>query len=1120
MLHFLRRITFFVIATMLVQPTYAQFYNGSQTDFGKNRIQYQDFKWNYLRFDRYDVYYNMGGKEMAIWVARTAKNQIPVIEQFLDYPLDQRLQFIVYNKQEDFKQSNVGLVTDDGGANVGGTTRIVGQKVFLYFEGDHRMLEEQIRGGVAEVILNNMMYGGNTREVVRNSAVLSLPDWYTKGLISYIAKGWNADIDSRVRDGITNGSFRKFNHLTGEDATYAGHSIWHYVAEKYSPAVIQNILSMTRLSRNIESAFLFVIGVNIRVLTIEWQNYFLERYSSEDTTRTLAQGNSVVKRPKSSRVYSQAKISPDGRYITYSTNELGQTKLWLHDLTTGKRKRLLKQGQKIDRITDYTYPLISWHPSGKLLAYIYERAGETFLITYEIETGDRIEKPIVNFIKVIDFSYSPDGQNFVMSAVQNGQTDIYIYNASGGSIIAVTKDIYDDRYPRFVEGGRSIIFSSNRDNDTLKKDVSRDIVLPVTYDLFIYNVKTNSRILRRITNTPSVNETQAMPWDDTHFTYLSDQNGVRNRFVGYFDSTIAFVDTIAHYRYFAESFPITNYKYSIIEQDVAVANGRLAQIQFHNGYYRVYLQPTGDFAQLEKMKLKNTVHRNRVLELIRIDAELDSIGQLAKKEKKSSQQLQTIEAPKRQQPQDTAQIDINNYRFDNPKSQPPAQQQPPIPKDSTTRQPIAITDKPAGDTGQFKDPFLLPIVRNYYIQYSTEYVVSQFDNSFLNIGYQRFTGGSSPIFLNPGLTGLFKIGLSDLLEDHKIIGGVRLGGRLDNNEYLLTYEDRTRRLDKTWILHRQAFQNISGEGGLSKVHTHEARYGLRWPLTEVMSLRGQIGYRNDRQVFQATDFSALNKGNQYFNSANAKLELVFDNTIRRGLNLYNGMRFKVFAETFQGLDSLWGAKVETNRWFKNDLYVVGYDFRYYFRLHRELILAVRSTAATSFGNEKLIYYMGGVDNWLFPRFDQSVRVSTDQNYTYQTLVTPMRGFLQNIRNGSSFIMANAELRVPIFRYLLNRPMRSDFLNNFQIIGFGDLGTAWTGPNPYDERNSLNTTIIGAPGNPIVVILRNHKEPLVGGFGWGLRSRILGYFVRFDYAWGVEDRVILPRQLYLSFSFDF
>jgi hypothetical protein len=119
----------------------------------------------------------------------------------------------------------------------------------------------------------------------------------------------------------------------------------------------------------------------------------------------------------------------------------------------------------------------------------------------------------------------------------------------------------------------------------------------------------------------------------------------------------------------------------------------------------------------------------------------------------------------------------------------------------------------------------------------------------------------------------------------------------------------------------------------------------------------------------------------------------------------------------------------------------------------------------------------------------------------------------------------------LFRYLSTKPIRSDFLNNFQIIGFGDIGTAWNGPSPYSDDNSLNTTYIGAQGNPITVILKNQREPIIGGYGFGLRSRILGYFVRVDWAWGVEDGHVLPKNgdpnnrhkptmVYLSFSLDF
>ncbi|MBC7861528.1 MAG: hypothetical protein IAF38_01060, partial [Bacteroidia bacterium] len=103
---------------------------------------------------------------------------------------------------------------------------------------------------------------------------------------------------------------------------------------------------------------------------------------------------------------------------------------------------------------------------------------------------------------------------------------------------------------------------------------------------------------------------------------------------------------------------------------------------------------------------------------------------------------------------------------------------------------------------------------------------------------------------------------------------------------------------------------------------------------------------------------------------------------------------------------------------------------------------------------------------------------------------------------------------------MNRPIKTDFFNNFQIVAFGDVGSAWYGLNPYSEENTLNTNTYGDPGSPVQVTLFRQKEPIVGGFGAGVRSRIFGYFVRLDFAWGVDDKEIRKGMTMLSFCTDF
>ena len=123
-----------------------------------------------------------------------------------------------------------------------------------------------------------------------------------------------------------------------------------------------------------------------------------------------------------------------------------------------------------------------------------------------------------------------------------------------------------------------------------------------------------------------------------------------------------------------------------------------------------------------------------------------------------------------------------------------------------------------------------------------------------------------------------------------------------------------------------------------------------------------------------------------------------------------------------------------------------------------------------------------------------------------------------VRNGNNFVVWNSELRWPIFKYLLNRPIRSDFVQNFQIIGFGDLGMAWYDVNPYSDENVLNKNVY--VGNPVTLTIFNQKEPIVGGYGFGLRSRLLGYFIRVDFAWGVDDKKVQKGMTYLSLTTDF
>ena len=118
------------------------------------------------------------------------------------------------------------------------------------------------------------------------------------------------------------------------------------------------------------------------------------------------------------------------------------------------------------------------------------------------------------------------------------------------------------------------------------------------------------------------------------------------------------------------------------------------------------------------------------------------------------------------------------------------------------------------------------------------------------------------------------------------------------------------------------------------------------------------------------------------------------------------------------------------------------------------------------------------------------------------------------------MLFNGELRLPLIRYLYRGNITSNFLRNLQLVAFTDVGTAWTGTGPFSQQNSLNTEVVGGGTLPFRAVVTNYKNPFLIGYGAGARTMLFGYFVKFDYAWGIEDKFVSKPIAYLTLGYDF
>jgi len=1057
--------------------------------FGKNRVQYNDFYWEYYRFKRFDTYFYAGGRNLARNASKIIDEELKNFEKFFSHSLQYRVIFIIYNKHSEFKQSNIGLISGDENTNIGGTTRIIDNKVFIYYEGDHLQFRKQIRAALAEVFLTNMLYGGSFRQKVGSAALMNLPKWFTKGLVAYLAEGWSTEMDDRTKDLLERGKLKKINQLEDQDAIDAGHAVWNFIVNYYGEAVISNIIYLTRINRSPENGFVYVLGADMPALEYMWLDYYKKRYTQDSEGTTEIDKKDALFKPKKNRVYQQVKYSPDKKHIAYVTNYSGKRKIFIYDTQTQKAKKIIRLEHRLRQIVDYSYPVLAWHPSGKILAYISEEKGRLIMNFYMLETKEIKKRFMPYFDKILDFSYSDRGLDMVFSAVMNGKTDIYVYNLSAGAAKKITDDIADDLYPRFIDNSTKIIFASNRLSDTLKPDNSVNPELSPTYDLYIYDLKKKSNVLQNITNTPFYNEKMPIGIKKNTYLYLSDENGIYNKFIAKHDSTISFIDTTTHYRYYTITAPQTNNRRNINYYDIDNTNSETLEIMHYLGQDYLYEYET----QEQEIKLKPTVYRKNKNRWFH---KQDSLKQIKIQEEIHRQEIRDSLAKYHLVPHpDSVLVDINYYVFEREKENP--------------YHLVYGTDTAYNENKNQKPEW--PEQKIYFTSFYRNNMVTQIDFGFMNDSYQAYVPGA--YYFNPGFNVLTKIGVNDLFEDYRLTGGFRFAGDFNSYEYLISLEDLKNRWDKQYIYHRLSVTNYT-EGYIPfKVITNEVKFRISYPFNQVSSIRAMASGRSDRGIVLAYFVpQSLTAEDSYRFLGGLKVEYVFDNTIERSINIYNGLRFKIFGEYYQGISPT-----------TEQTYIWGADFRYYYPIHRSLILATRLATSASFGTGKLIYYLGSVDNWMnlsttLPTFDNSVRIDPNENYIFQAVATDMRGFIQNARNGTNFILANAEIRWPIFQYLANRTLNSQFINNFQIIAFGDVGSAWSGLHPWEGDNAYNEEVID--NNPIRIIINKNRSPFIYGYGFGLRSKLLGYFVRADWAWGVDSGAILPMVFYLSLSLDF
>ena len=255
---------------LCANDSYGQFHDGLLVEYGKNRVQYRDFEWQYHVQGDFEIYYYQGGKALAGDIAGIVKSASEKLEPYFGSNLEGPIQIIAFNNQTEFKQSNIGLFnSQDESNNIGGNAKLVGSKLFIYGTGDRRELERDLVEGLTRIALHQSLFLGTWQDALRNSSILQIPDWFEEGLVKYVSDPGSAEAMAYIFDAGVAGDLSWIDRESGDMAGRLGRAVWAYVSDVYGKQAISNVLYMVRISSSVEGGFRYATGLELEELISE-----------------------------------------------------------------------------------------------------------------------------------------------------------------------------------------------------------------------------------------------------------------------------------------------------------------------------------------------------------------------------------------------------------------------------------------------------------------------------------------------------------------------------------------------------------------------------------------------------------------------------------------------------------------------------------------------------------------------------------------------------------------------------------------------------------------------------------------------------------------------------------
>ncbi|MEM8484671.1 MAG: BamA/TamA family outer membrane protein [Bacteroidota bacterium] len=442
----------------------------AQYHFGRNKIQYEDFDWQVLKTEHFDIHYYPEMKELAEHGAFFAEEVYKELENKFNYSLNHRVPIIFYSSNLHFKQTNTfpGFIPD----GVGGFFEFLKGRVVVPANGEIGKFRRVIRHELVHVF--TFLKSFKVMKEYRIPITNRMPLWFTEGLAEY----WSGEPDYQhemvLRDALFSNYFVPLESMFMIRGTFQmykqGEAICRFISEEYGEEKLLRLIDNLWKHKDFRKVMAYTLHEDFSDIAKAWDVWVKQQYYpilDETVPPALASDPIALRGFSSKPSYYQKK---DGsRNVYYIGNRIGYTNLYHRTLDSlyrpiSKEKAIIK-GERDSRFEAFHFfeSRTSVSKQGKL-AFVTKSGENNSIHIYDLEE-DYLEGSyqFKDLMAIYSPTWSPEGDKLSFSSIdRSGFSDLYIFSLTSGDLEKLTDDIYDERDPSWSPDGRQIVFSSNR----------------------------------------------------------------------------------------------------------------------------------------------------------------------------------------------------------------------------------------------------------------------------------------------------------------------------------------------------------------------------------------------------------------------------------------------------------------------------------------------------------------------------------------------------------------------------------------------------------------------------------------------------------------------------------